>query len=95
MDKKIIVILVVCILIIGGLVGGYFYWTMSKKPQKIVETPKSINTENISNTAEEITDSAAKGVLPELQPNPLENKPNINPAEAANPIKNIKTNPFE
>lgn len=92
MNKKTIIILVVCILIIGGLVGGYFYWAMSKAPKEVEKTelPKTV-----SNTAEEITDSATKGVLPELQPNPLENKPNINPAEAANPIKDIKTNPFE
>ncbi len=44
--------------------------------------------------AGKITDSATKGVLPSLQTNPLEDKPDINPADKANPFKDIKTNPF-
>ena len=34
-------------------------------------------------------------VLPSVSTNPLDNKPDINPADQTNPFKNIKTNPFE
>ena len=86
MDKKIIIIIsaVAVVLLIALILGGYFYWINFKKSK----------TNNFS-AAEDITNSATKGVLPSLGTNPLENKPDINPAEAANPIKDIKINPFE
>ena len=40
-------------------------------------------------------ENAAKGVLPSIGVNPLESKPDINPADKANPFKDIKINPFE
>ncbi|MDP2741428.1 MAG: hypothetical protein Q8O66_01930 [bacterium] len=88
MNKKTIVIIVVAVLLVIALLCGYLYWTNLKKSlgEKILE--------NNANTAEEITNSATKGVLPSLETNPLENKPDINPADKSNPIKNIKTNPF-
>jgi len=90
MDKKIItiiIIIVLVIIIISAGVGGYFWWNSVKKSGNILE--------NANGSAEKIIEDATKGVLPSLQTNPLENKPDINPADAANPIKNIKTNPFE
>lgn len=34
--------------------------------------------------------------LPSIEnPNPIENKPDLNPIDKTNPYKNIKTNPFE
>jgi predicted negative regulator of RcsB-dependent stress response len=48
---------------------------------------------NKKNT-EKVLEDATKGVLPSLSTNPLENKPDINPADKANPYTNIKTNPF-
>lgn len=50
------------------------------------------NRENQLNSQAE---DATKGVLPSFSNNPLEGKPNLNPAENSNPIKEIKTNPFE
>ncbi|MEK7562674.1 MAG: hypothetical protein AAB509_03275 [Patescibacteria group bacterium] len=86
MDKKTIIIVAVAVLAIILITGaGYFLW-----PQK----PKS-DLENASDTAEKISDSATRGVLPSLETNPLKNKPNVNPADNANPIKNIKVNPFD
>ncbi len=41
-----------------------------------------------------IIDDVTKGVLPSINTNPLENKPDINPADKTNPYTNIKTNPF-
>lgn len=60
---------------------GYFWWKGIK------------NTETLSR--QEAIEDATKGVLPSLSINPLENKPDLNPVEGTNPIKKIKTNPFE
>ena len=88
MNKKKIIIIAVVLLAIGFAVGGFFYWKS--------KTNAGINAlEKIGNTVDRITDSAAKGTLPSLQTNPLENKPDLNPADKANPYKDIKTNPFE
>lgn len=81
-NKKLILIGVVALVI--GLTTGYFFWQKYKTPKL---TPEE--------TAEKITESATQGVLPSIQTNPLENKPDINPADKANPFKNIKINPFE
>lgn len=88
MPKKIIFIIIAVVLAIGLCVVGYFYWANSKKPEA-----KSV-LENAGDAAEQITNSATQGVLPTLQNNPLQDNPDINPASNANPIKNIKTNPF-
>jgi len=89
MDKKTIIIIVAAgLLIVGLAIAGYFYWNwLNKSNMKFLE--------NIDDATSKITDSATKGVLPSLGVNPLENKPDINPADAGNPIKNIKINPFE
>ncbi|MFA5083765.1 MAG: hypothetical protein WC475_00040 [Candidatus Paceibacterota bacterium] len=84
MDKKLLIILITVVLLIGLGVGGYFYWKKSKTATEA----------GIPVTAEEITDSATQGVLPSLGTNPLENKPDINPADKANPFTNVETNPF-
>ncbi len=85
-QKTLIIIIVVIIL---G-VGGYFYWDKIQKTN-----PGTSALEKIGEAAKKITDSVTKGVLPSIQTNPLENKPDLNPADKANPYKNIKTNPFE
>ncbi|MEK7664519.1 MAG: hypothetical protein AAB361_00070 [Patescibacteria group bacterium] len=90
MNKKIIIIsaAVLIILLIVAVLAVFLY----------KDSPKESSGEKIldssDNAAKEITNSATKGVLPSLETNPLENKPDLNPAEKANPIKNIKTNPF-
>ena len=88
MPKKVMLIIIAVILLIALGIGGYLFWNNWKKS----EIRNALK--NVGNTAEDITNSATKGVLPSIQTNPLENKPDINPANAANPIKNIKTNPF-
>lgn len=86
MSKKVMLIIVTVILLIVLCVAGYFYWVSREKPV----------TEDFleNNIAEDITNSATQGVLPSLQANPLEDKPDVNPADKANPFKDIKTNPF-
>ena len=84
--KTIIIIAAVLIAIVAGV---YFYWSNLKT------APEANSIENAEDAANKIIEGATKGVLPSLQTNPMENKPDINPADKANPIKNIKTNPFE
>jgi len=92
MSKKIIIAIVAAVLFIGLVVGGYVYLNSQKKSK---ETPQINALKKAEQAAEQITEEATKGVLPSLETNPLENKPDVNPASNANPIKDIKTNPFE
>jgi len=85
--KKETLIIIAAVLLIGLAVGGYFLWKNSASGKKTLE--------KAGEAAEKITESAAKGALPSIGTNPLENKPDVNPADKANPFKNIITNPFE
>jgi len=76
-----VVAIVVCI-------GGYVAWKNWGSGSAQTSVPYSDTT--TAGTA----DARFAGTLPSIQTNPLEDRPNINPADAANPIKNIKTNPF-
>ena len=88
--KKSILTLIVVVIVIGLVIGGYFYW---KKYIKVSPEIKAV--ENAGDSAQKITDSATQGILPEINANPLENKPEVNPVDKTNPFKDIKTNPFE
>ena len=90
MPKKTIIIIIAVVLLIGLGVGGYFYWNNLKKSKTGVKA-----LEKAGEATGKITESATKGVLPSIGTNPLESKPDVNPADKANPFKNIKTNPFE
>ena len=79
MNKKTFIIIIIVVILIALGAGGYFYWSKKTKTDIV---PGSI------------TDSVTKGVLPSINTNPLENKPDINPADKANPFTNIKINPF-
>ncbi len=92
LSKKIMLALIAIILLIGLGAGVYFYWNYSKK-SKAEAGVKAL--ENAGNAVEKINESATQGALPSLGTNPLENKPDINPADKANPFKDIKTNPFD
>ncbi len=96
--KKIIIIISAILLLIILGVGGYLYWSNLKKSKTKIEdkTLEKVGSEMqkiIENSA--IIETATKGALPSISANPLENKPDINPADKANPFKNIKTNPFK
>lgn len=90
--NKIIIIVAVAAVCAGIGTGGYFYW---KNLQKSKANNEIKSLDAAENTAAKITESATQGTLPSIGTNPLENKPNINPVDNANPFKNIKTNPFE
>lgn len=85
MSKKIIIIITVLILLI---VGGYIYFYYYKNSKDVIFG-------NIGDTTQELLNDVTKGTLPSISTNPMENKPDVNPVDAGNPIKNIKTNPFE
>lgn len=89
MDKKTIIVITVAILavliILGLVIGSYFYF----------KKPSNKGLENSGDDAAKITDSATQGVLPSIDTNPLGDTPDMNPVDVANPMKNIKTNPFE
>ncbi len=89
MPKKIIIIITV-VIIIGLAIAGYFYW------QKPKLTPEEQALQKAGEAAEKITESATQGTLPsmDIKTNPLGTAQDINPADQANPFKNIKTNPF-
>lgn len=96
--KKIIIIIAVVLLLIILSVGGYLYWNNLKKSKTKIENENLKKTENttekiIENSA--IIETATQGTLPSVGTNPLENKPDINPVDKANPFKNVKTNPFK
>ncbi len=82
MNKKILVISGAVILLIALGIGGYFLWNR----WKLVSD---------GNAIDKAIENSLKGVLPEIGANPLENKPDINPADKFNPFKNIKINPFK
>lgn len=85
MNKKILTIVAAAavVLLLVGL--GVYFRNKSKNVEPAQEP-----------TAEEmLIEGAAKGTLPSLETNPLESKPDLNPADKANPFKDIKTNPFE
>jgi uncharacterized protein YneF (UPF0154 family) len=89
---KIIIITSALVLLAGLIVGGYLYLT---KPQTTNQLPKVSDLQQATQNANKITEEVIKTVLPSITTNPLENKPDVNPASKANPIKNIKTNPFD
>lgn len=89
MNKKTIIIIVVVSLLIAGLgVGGFIYLQNLKKA-------KATGGLGDVGNMPSITDSATQGVLPSIQTNPLEDKPDLNPVDKTNPYKNINTNPFK
>lgn len=88
MPKKIILILIAAVLLIGLIIGGYLGW------EKWKEFKVNKSLDKAGDAAEKLIEDATKGVLPSIGVNLLENKPDVNPADKANPFKDIKTNPF-
>lgn len=79
MNKKRIIV-IVFVLILLALAGYFVFWS------GIFFQPY-----------EDMGSIVNQGVLPSLgdSTNPMKNKPDINPMDASNPFRSIKTNPFE
>ena len=92
MSKKAIYLSIAVVSLVVLITLGYFGWVKWKE-YKLSPEDKALNSAGES--ADKIIESASKGVLPPIQVNPLENKPDVNPADKANPFTDIKTNPFE
>lgn len=80
MNTKGIVVIVVFLILIG-VVFGYLLLRQGA-PQKADEDLSQVINEE---TPPALGESA----------NPLKNKPDINPVNASNPFRQIKTNPFK
>lgn len=80
--KKLGEIIGIVITVIVVLAGIYYYW-QSRKSAEL--------------NSQAVTESATQGTLPSIGEagNPLSSKPDLNPADKANPFDSIKTNPFE
>ncbi len=87
LSNKTLILTISAILLIGLVVGGYFLWKPSSSETNALD--------KAGETLNKIIEGATKGVLPSIGTNPLENKPDVNPVDKANPFKNIITNPFK
>jgi hypothetical protein len=84
--KKIILIIVIALVIVVLIVAGFFWYKNYLKTKNFWAN---------FGGADNLIDNVTKGTLPSINTNPLGSKPDINPVDNSNPIKNIKTNPFE
>lgn len=79
MNKKEIIISF-SVLVLAIVIVGYLLLRSKTPPQ----------------SAEDINRIVNQGVLPSLgETNPMKNKPDVNPVDASNPFRSIKTNPFQ
>lgn len=87
-NRAVIITIAGALILILLAVGILFFYKYKNKADDALK--------NVGDTTE-MLEGATKGVLPSLPTvtNPLENKPDLNPVDKANPMKNIKTNPFE
>lgn len=85
--NKTLLIIIAAAVVLGLVVGGYFYW------QSISKTPEEKAAEALQKSIEAVTGA----VLPEIttETNPLEKSPDINPVSKTNPFKGLYKNPFE
>lgn len=90
MNRRLLIIIAVAVILLILIAGGIFAYLKWVENKKLRDTLR-----DIGNGAEGIIDQATRGTVPSLQTNPLEDKPELNPAAKANPMDNVKTNPFE
>jgi flagellar basal body-associated protein FliL len=110
MSKKFVIAAVVfAVLIAVAAVATCFYWFGEKKPEippdKLNPTaqtqvqsnvqPADADSDNSGQSASSTEQSLLENIVSSATANPVENKPDINPASQTNPIRKIKTNPFE
>lgn len=94
MSKKNIAMAVfIAAVVVVLAIGGYRYW----KNGQLVQQPAATSTVATAATAEAITQSATQGTVPSIGSaiNPLDSKPDLNPADKTNPFNSVKINPFQ
>lgn len=92
MNKKTLLVSVIALIAVIAAVGGVVgYRFMQSKKASVPDL------QSAANLADNLLGGATKGVLPGIgeATNPLTNKPDLNPADKANPFNAIKINPFE
>lgn len=95
-NKQKILLVSAVILLVGLIVAGCFYWSApAKKPQEAVNPLQEASNTIEQVTVEQVVEKTTQGTLPSLSANPMENKPDLNPVDKVNPIKDIKINPFD
>jgi len=94
-QNKILFTSLTIILAIGLVIGGYYSWRWYQGRKTAPTENKTQNIEKAGDALNKMIENTTKGTLPSLGTNPLENKPNINPANKANPYTNLNTNPFK
>lgn len=79
---------IIIVILIIAAISGYLVWELFF--QKSAE-------EKVGDVTDKSIEAATGGTLPtfDTQSNPLEEMPEINPVDKANPFKGITTNPFE
>ena len=93
MENKNIFILVAVILLVVLGVAGYFYWQNYLSPAAKERAVLENAAEKATDAGQAITDSASKGVLPNMDTSAA-----VGAAASAantNPFSDIKTNPFK
>ena len=78
-SKTNAIIIAGAVLAIAAIAVGWWYYQKSAGSDAVKE---NLGTE------------AAKGTLPSINTNPMENAPDTNPVSKTNPFSNLKTNPF-
>lgn len=88
MSNKVLAAVLAVLVIALAVWAYYFYGGTTTAPEKTTETEPFVPSE--------ATTSVTENILPaiEAQSNPLQDVPDVNPAEKSNPFSNVKTNPF-
>ena len=88
-NKKLLISLGILAAVLIVAVASYWYYQYYQKSRK---TENAI--ERAGDAAENLGKEAARGTLPSINTNPMENAPDTNPVSKTNPFSGIKTNPF-
>ncbi len=89
MNKKALISAGVTI-VVAALIAWYFA-TKTGTGEKPASSPPATSSESAA------VQRAAQAAVPSFGDvtSPLQNQPNVNPAENANPLQSVKTNPFQ
>lgn len=92
-EKTAIIILVIMVAVAAAGYGAWRFFGVKSQPTTQEEKTQAPSSQGAAQEAA----TSSYGTLPEIESvtNPLENSPDLNPVERANPFKDIYTNPFK